>query len=240
MSNLKKIFAIAFVAVFVAAMIPFLALNTQSDLVQITQEIVIGEKNPEASARGKPTPTSPDYKISINRGKTAIPVSFVLYPTNPNGLPTEFLTTAFTLSAQAWDDATSANLLTNYNNPIIIGTNTATITLNGENAVFFADLDEEVIAMASYWYNRATKEIVECDISFNTDFPWGDATLPDNIVMDLQNIATHEMGHFFNLADIYDSSKDYLTMYGYSWKGDIEKRTLAAGDIAGIKAVFGN
>ena len=109
---------------------------------------------------------------------------------------------------------------------------------NSENAVFFADLDSGIIAMASYWYNRATKEIVECDISFNTDFQWGDATI-DQTVMDIQNIATHELGHFFNLADIYDTSKTYLTMYGYSGEGDTEKRTLAEGDVKGIQAVFG-
>jgi len=58
-------------------------------------------------------------------------------------------------------------------------------------------------------------------------------------VMDLQNIATHQLGHFFNLADIYDSTKSYLTMYGYSYEGDTAKRTLEAGDIAGIIKVFG-
>lgn len=92
--------------------------------------------------------------------------------------------------------------------------------------------------MATYWYNRVTREIVECDIQFNTYYNWG--TSDEATVMDLQNIATHELGHFFNLSDIYDNSKDTLTMYGYSWDGDIAKRTLAAGDQLGIKAVFGN
>ena len=78
----------------------------------------------------------------------------------------------------------------------------------------------------------------EFDILFDTDFAWGDAIV-DSTVMDLQNIATHELGHCFNLADIYDTSLDYLTMYGYSTEGDIEKRSLADGDIAGIQSLFG-
>lgn len=113
--------------------------------------------------------------------------------------------------------------------------------MNQENAVFFADYsDSDVIGMASYWYNRATKEIVECDIMFNTDFQWGDGQA-NSAVMDLQNIATHELGHFFNLADLYGTTdtQKALTMYGYSWAGDIQKRSLAQGDVAGIQKVFG-
>jgi hypothetical protein len=80
--------------------------------------------------------------------------------------------------------------------------------------------------------------LLECDIMFDTDWTWGDAT-DDTSLMDLQNIATHELGHCFNLADIYDSSQSQLTMYGYSGPGDTAKRTLEAGDIAGIQSLFG-
>ena len=73
---------------------------------------------------------------------------------------------------------------------------------------------------------------------FDIDFQWGDGEAYPSL-MDLQNIATHELGHFFNLADIYDKSKTDLTMYGYSGEGDIHAIDLAAGDIAGIIKVFG-
>ena len=106
-------------------------------------------------------------------------------------------------------------------------------------ALMFGDYSQSgVIAVASIWINRFTRQIVECDILFDTDFTWGNAEF-DPTVMDLQNIATHELGHALNLADIYDSTKSYLTMYGYSNNGDIEKRTLAAGDIAGIQKIYG-
>ena len=148
---------------------------------------------------------------------------------------------AVSLATQEWDKATTANLLSNFYYPTVTGTKGAAVTLNGENAVFFADYsDSNVIAIASYWYSRATKEIVECDIMFNTDFQWGDAEA-DSRLMDLQNIATHELGHFFNLADLYGTTdtQKALTMYGYSWEGDTQKRTLELGDIAGIQKVFG-
>lgn len=234
MTKLTKISAVALIAVMFA-MIPLALLNAQSDIVQVTDEIRLGSASPEASGKVKPTPTSPDYKLSINRGKTAIPITLTVYTDNDDGLSSDFILNAIAQAAKAWDDATPAALVTSIN----VGTGTAAVAYNGENAVFFGNYSEgDVIAVASYWYNRATKEIVECDIIFDIDFQWGDGA-SNFALMDLQNIATHELGHFFNLADIYDSSKDYLTMYGYSSDGDTQKRTLEAGDIAGIQKVFG-
>jgi len=239
MLNLNKISAIALIVAVMFAAMPLALLSTQSDIVQITHLITLGNANPEATTKAKPAPTSADYKLSINRGKTDIPVTLTLYTTNDDSLSAEFVADAITLAAQEWDKYTSANLLSNYETPTVAGKSVAAVTLNGENAVFFGDYSQDgVIAVASYWYSRATREIVECDIMFDIDFQWGDAKINPSL-MDLQNIATHELGHFFNLADMYDDSKDYLTMFGYSGEGDTEKRSLAAGDIAGIRKVFG-
>ena len=57
--------------------------------------------------------------------------------------------------------------------------------------------------------------------------------------MDLQNIAVHELGHSFGLADIYSSSCAEVTMYGYSTEGETKKRTLEQPDITGIQKLYG-
>jgi predicted Zn-dependent protease len=60
--------------------------------------------------------------------------------------------------------------------------------------------------------------------------------------MDLQNIATHELGHGFGLADLYNTQSQtqiLQTMYGYASLGETMKRDLASGDIAGIRALYG-
>jgi predicted Zn-dependent protease len=54
--------------------------------------------------------------------------------------------------------------------------------------------------------------------------------------MDLQNIATHEIGYGIGLADIYDC--DLETMYGYSGEGDIVKRDLYDGDITELQKLY--
>ena len=73
---------------------------------------------------------------------------------------------------------------------------------------------------------------------FDTDYIWGDADV-DYSVMDLQNIATHELGHGVGLADIYTSSCSAVTMYGYSNNGETEKRTLELPDITGLQKIYG-
>ncbi|TET76932.1 MAG: matrixin family metalloprotease, partial [Dehalococcoidia bacterium] len=110
---------------------------------------------------------------------------------------------------------------------------------NYENAISFGDYPTAgVIAVASVWYNPATKTIVEFDIMFDTDWTWGDADgNPD--VMDLQNIAVHELGHGVGLADVYDTECSAVTMYGYSADGETQKRDLADPDITGIQELYG-
>ena len=104
-----------------------------------------------------------------------------------------------------------------------------------KNELIFDDLDLGTIVICYTWYYGAT--IVQFDIAFNINYVWGDTGNSD--VMDLQNIATHEMGHGFGLGDMYKRNLSYLTMFGYSGEGDIAKRTLAQGDIDGIQALYG-
>ena len=56
--------------------------------------------------------------------------------------------------------------------------------------------------------------------------------------MDLENIATHELGHSIGLGDLYTSSCAQETMYGYADFGEISKRDLNSGDILGISKLY--
>jgi len=113
---------------------------------------------------------------------------------------------------------------------------------DGRNDLVFGDYPQEgVIGVAIVWGYfsgpPSNRRIVEFDILFDTDFTWGDATV-DPSVMDLQNIATHELGHAVGLGDLYDTVCAEETMYGYSDYGETKKRDLNDGDIAGIKSLY--
>jgi hypothetical protein len=58
-------------------------------------------------------------------------------------------------------------------------------------------------------------------------------------VFDVENIATHEIGHVVGLADLYQSRYNLLTMYGYSGALETFKRSLEPGDTAGTQALYG-
>jgi len=98
--------------------------------------------------------------------------------------------------------------------------------------------NDNVIAVTSVWFTRVGKRIVEFDQLYNTRFTWGDATV-NPAVMDLQNIATHELGHGVGLADIYSTTCSAVTMYGYSTEGETQKRTLEQPDITGLQRMYG-
>ncbi len=111
------------------------------------------------------------------------------------------------------------------------------------NTLTFGDLDStSVIALTNVWGYFSgparTRQIIEVDVCFNNvAFTWGDAT-DDGSVMDLQNIATHELGHGAGMGDLYQPPAGQETMFGYSREGETDKRSLYAGDIAGIQNLY--
>jgi hypothetical protein len=175
------------------------------------------------------------------------PVSYVINPTNSN-LNESFVATAIFNAAEEWDKWTLKELMDNaslyaIDNNVVYGVQ------DYKNAITFGNYPEEgVIAVTTVWYNPRTKAIVEFDIEFDTDWTWGDAMVEckstENFtnttceVMDLQNIATHELGHGIGLNDVYGSACSEVTMYGYSNYGEVKKRTLEQPDITGLQTLY--
>ncbi len=234
MFNLKKYMAIALIITFLAS-IPLANIPAEPEIIQFTYTIKADPNYAKPSGAGNGKPTA-DYQLIFARYQAETPLDLVVYAANDYGLSVDFVLGAITDAAYEWDAATSKQII----NSVTLAGGFGEVVYNNINALFFGDHDDSnVIAQATIWANRITKQIVECDVQFNTDFKWGDGE-SNSFLMDLQNIATHELGHGFNLADIYDDSKSYLTMYGISYYGDVEKRTLADGDIAGIRKIYGS
>jgi len=115
------------------------------------------------------------------------------------------------------------------------------------NTIAWVDMDSStIIAMCTFWYYVNTKELIEFDIEFNTQFVWGidpdgegeEYALTD--AMDIRDIATHEAGHALVLDDLYQNQYAEMTMYGYSEYGEVKKISLEPGDIAGLQKLYGS
>ncbi len=187
---------------------------------------------PTLAGKGK---TDNCYKL-MGLKWTILPVNYVINPNNSQGLSVGFITSAISTSAETWDSATSGEL---FNNVYGVDYTARYGVQNFVNAIAFGDYpDNNVIAITSVWYTRVGKRIVEFDQLYNTRYSWGNADTNSSI-MDLQNIAVHELGHGVGLGDIYSVSCSAVTMYGYSDFGETQKRTLESADITGLQKMYG-
>lgn len=196
-------------------------------------------KPPWAGGGGKPEAKCYGFLAKGAKWKTLEP--YLVNPTNSDGLSDTFVKSAVDLGVGEWETyggeifgEGSLDASASYNDGNLDEVNTTS---------FGAYPDSGVIAVTTVWGYFSgppqTRELVEWDILFNnaSTWAWGDATA-DASLMDLQNIATHELGHSAGMDDLYETSCNLETMYGYSTEGEMIKRDLHTGDIVGIQELY--
>ncbi len=101
---------------------------------------------------------------------------------------------------------------------------------------FSPSADDGTVAENTFWYNTLTGFLIDSDIRFNTTYAFSTDAAPD--AYDLQNVATHELGHSLSLSDLYGAENVWKTMYGYVSVGETQKRTLHPDDMDGISYLY--
>jgi len=141
---------------------------------------------------------------------------------------------------QTWNNVGSADFYFEYGGPTT--TSTYNPNDNGSNEICWISTDPPGFPAGWIAVNMAWgsgNEITESDILFNDHaFTWDTSGAPAPGQMDVQSIASHELGHTFCLLDVYGSADALKTMFGYGSTGDIEKRTLEPQDIAGMQWIY--
>lgn len=157
-------------------------------------------------------------------------------------------------SFQTWEDAPVSYMDFTYDGPTTAGISSLDDVRDGFNVVGWANISEDypnAIAVCIVWYYVNTKHIVEVDTALNSDpqFAWwqnpaGEKWTVGNTEgvydVDVQNIMTHEAGHWLMLLDLYDEDEATMaqTMYGISAEMELQKRSLECGDEAGIQKIY--
>ena len=118
---------------------------------------------------------------------------------------------------------------------------------DGVNRISFGKIEisghEKDVAATISYADDATGEIIEADTIFNSNYPF--AVMPETEhddrkcagqTYDVQNVATHEFGHFYGLGE--DMSDTTTTMFITSAPCQTHKRALAESDVASMSGLY--
>jgi hypothetical protein len=181
----------------------------------------------------KPPPPPADSYYDYSGNRRELPVcNYYIY----QGLLAKGWKDALERAGDSWSLAGSA-----FRFHDLGATNLRGRSFDGINTISDSDFGEG----SSYWAVCYTllrrKFIVENDIVFNTRPTW--YTYPEDYCPadggDVQAIGCHEMGHCLQFLDLRESYQSEQTMFWAAYRGETKKRSLASGDVRGIRYIYG-
>ncbi|MBI1871338.1 MAG: matrixin family metalloprotease [Chlamydiae bacterium] len=156
---------------------------------------------------------------------------------DPSGLSSQQLQDAYNASANAWNQAGACFSFGSVTN-IISDSSLTSKKQDGVNVLTFGVPESGAFATTYYWY-YSSGQLIECDTVFDNTLTWAVPGCNNRSAYDLQNVATHEFGHWLCLNDLTSRLDILETMFLYGLPGGCQKQTLYSGDIAGIQAIYG-
>ncbi len=118
-------------------------------------------------------------------------------------------------------------------------TTTKNKAVDNKHIIAWGPLSGSTLGVTYTWYYTSTHQVAETDtiLNKNVAWRWANACFAGNYY-DVQDILTHELGHWMGLSDQYANNYSDNTMYGYGAAGEIKKDTPASGDIQAVSAIY--
>ncbi len=159
--------------------------------------------------------------------------------------PVSDVTGILQTAVSQWENADNPanSIMGPYDSSMVVDASSIGVSMNDKNEVAFGDiLDEGVIAATWVWRTTSgppsQRYIAEWDQIYDVrNFDWSASANGDPNSMDFANISTHEIGHAVGMGHP-DSTCTLETMYAYASNGEIIKRDLHDGDIAGVNRLY--
>lgn len=201
-------------------------------------------RTPKPNHLGTCVPTTNAGVTSYGLTGWHLPIGGVKWKLNASTIPTRNGLTPTTVQSvlskafQTWTNADRDKVFI-YDGP----TTVSKARLDFVNAILWGKISAGAIGITYVRYYTDSGQVADVDTIFNSRYPWAifdpakgecQAT-PD--AYDVQDIATHEFGHWLGLDDLYNTAAKDLTMYGYGAGGELKKNTLGTGDVLGANAV---
>ena len=160
----------------------------------------------------------------------------VHYRVNPNTADVTGEEVAVQAAANTWSTVSGADFHFVYDG----ATGATQAGYNGTNEAMWRNLGTTGTIAATYMWWDGSGHMLEFDQEYNDSYTW--STTGAAGTFDVQNIATHELGHALGLRDLYGdvgSPNDMeKTMYGFGDTGETKGRTLEPDDRAGVIWIY--
>lgn len=199
-----------------------------------------GNGNGKSGNNGSGDTTSTCFSFISNGAKWNTVEDYILNPSNTAGMNESFVADQIATATGLWNTQVSGTIFGSRVSGTVDGADT--VSTDGKNEILFADIAEtNVIAVTITWGVFSgppfARGLVEWDQVYDdVSFSWGNADTNTG-VMDMLNIAAHEVGHAAGM-DHPSSTCSEETMHATASNGETKKRTLNAGDIAGIQDLY--
>lgn len=180
------------------------------------------------------------YSLLAKGAKWKSIENWIVNPANSEGLSDTFLLDNLSADIAKWETEAGTDIfgvgsLTNL--PLVADSSSP----DNQNEIYFADIDSPgAIGVTITWGifsgPPSQRVLIEWDQVYDdVDFQWSNTG--DPLKMDFENIATHEIGHAMGLSHPSETCAEE-TMYAFATEGETKKRSLEAGDIAGINKLY--
>jgi len=192
---------------------------------------LVGGVRGKISLTGGASSTGYSYS-GVHWSDGALPVKYYINQVGTPDTENEFM--AVQRSFQTWEDDPGSYMDYTY-----MGTTSAGAeTRDSLNVIAWGSIDGpgNILARTTYRYSVLGKHLFEFDIVFDEEETWSSSGEPNKF--DVQSVCAHEAGHTLVLNDLYNAADKEETMYGYISLGEVKKRDLYSGDIAGIRYIY--
>lgn len=134
---------------------------------------------------------------------------------------------------QTWENVSSGRIAFQFAGLVESGSGDA-----GSNVVIWIKeewpYDPRYVAKTRLYYDREDGRILKVEVALNgRDYRW--STNGEAGTLDVQNAATHEVGHFIGLGDVQTTGQ---TMFEYVLLDEQSKRSLTDDDIDGVRTAY--
>lgn len=173
------------------------------------------------------------YGLPLHWANTLLPIPYYIDRRGCGDISDGSDIAAIQSAFQTWENVASGRIAFQFAGLVENGS-----VDTGSNVVMWVKeewpYDSRYVAKTRLYYDRTEGRILKVEVALNgRDYRW--STDGEAGTLDVQNVATHEVGHFIGLGDVQTTGQ---TMFEYILLDEKSKRSLADDDVDGVRTAY--